>query len=67
MIRRALTTKGRVFLVAGTLCVCVGAAGTAVLPAGAGPHAEVIHFARGLLVGLGVTLNAASWFVGRRA
>ncbi len=64
---RDLTTKGRVFLVAGTLCVCIAGAATALLPAAPGPHADLVDFSRGLLYGLGVTLSVASWFMGRAA
>ncbi len=65
MLRQELTMKGRAFLVAGTLCVGLAAAGTALTPAGTG--SDLLHFARGVLYGLGVTLNIASWFVGRTA
>ena len=63
MLRPDLTVKGRVFLFLGTLCIGFAAAGTAL--AVPGPHADVMHFARGVLYGLGLTLNIASWRIGR--
>ncbi len=59
-MRQNLSTKGRAFLVTGTLCVSTGAAWVAV-----GAGSPLAHAAGGLLVGLGLTLNLASWFLGR--
>ncbi len=59
-MRRDLSEKGRAFLVVGTLCVSTGAVWYA-----SGAASPLAHLASGFLFGLGVTLNTASWFVGR--
>ncbi len=64
-MRRELSRKGRAFLVAGMLCIGVGAVAFAQSSAGSAPALPLVHFACGLLFGLGLTLNLASWFVGR--
>ncbi len=61
-MRRNLTGKGRAFLVVGTLCLSTGAVWFTV-----GAHSPLAHAACGLLFGFGVTLNIASWVVGRRS
>ncbi len=66
-MRGDLSRKGRAFLVAGTLCIGVGAVGFTQLSVGAVAAPALAHFACGLLFGVGLTLNVASWFVGRRA